>query len=883
MRGLRALYQRLGGLFRKSGRDRELAEELQSHLEMHIEDNVRAGMSLTEARRQALIKLGGIESTKENYRDRRGIPFLETLARDVRYGLRMLRKSPGFTAVAALTLAFGIGANTYIFSLVDALVLRPIEFRNPGRLVALWERLPGEGIERNEPSPANFLDWKAQNHVFDHIAAQGWWDANLGGVEHPEHLHGFLVSPDYFSVLEAQPMLGRTFLPEEGTPGKDRVAMLSYALWRDHFGSDPSIAGKTALINGINYTIAGVMGPKFNYPTGSQIWAALAFTPLQETYRGAHYLHGIAHLGAGISLKQAQAEMSAIASRLERQYPETNTGRDVNVMPLMESEVGQTRAPLAVLLAAVGLVLLIACANISNLLLARASTRQRETAIRAALGATRRRLIRQSLVESMLLGLLGGGLGVLFAFFCLEVQIIRIPPEFARMIPGWGRIAINTPVLLFTSVISLGTGLVFGFLPALRASRLNVNDTLKEGAPSAGLGRRRGLLRNALIVTEVSLSLALLATAGLMMKSFVRLEHVSPGFNPDRVLTMFVALPHAKYTSDQQTAGFYEQLVERVQNLPGVQSAAAANIVPMGGMNETSTIRIEGMPELKPGQEPEANDRTVSNSYFSTMQIPILRGREFTGQDSAKGQLVVAINEAFAARFWPGEDPLGKRMRFSGRPEDQPWRTVVAVVGNVRNQLDVPAPAEMYFPLRQQTRNTMALVVRTIPDPRSMEEGIRAQVAALDRDQPVFNVMTTDDLRSVSVIAQRVGGTLMSAFAGFSLVLSAVGLFGVIAYAVSERTHEIGIRMALGAEPRKVFRLIVGQGMTLALIGLLIGLPIALGMGRAVSGLLYGVAPNDFETFAGVAAMLGAVAFAACYIPARRAMRIDPMVALRHD
>ena len=790
------------------------------------------------------------------------------------------RASP---AVAVLTLALGIGANTYIFSIVDALLLRPMEFSDPARIVALWERLPSAGIERNELSPANFLDWKAQNHVFDLIAAQSWWDANLGGVEHPEHLHGFLVTPDYFAALEAQPMLGRTFLQEEGTPGKDHVAMLSYSLWRDHFASDRTIVGKTVLLNGTGFTVAGVMGQEFNYPSGAQVWGVLAFSPQLEANRSAHYLHGVAHLSAGITRARAQAEMSAIASRLAQQYQQTNAGRDVNVMPLMESEVGQTRAPLVIMLAAVGLVLLIACANISNLLLARASSRHRETAIRSALGATRRRLIRQWLVESMLLGLLGGGLGILLAYFFLGAQVIRIPAQFARMIPGWDKIAINTPVLLFTSVVSLGTGLLFGFLPALAASRFNVNDTLKEGAPSAGVGRRHGLLRNALIVSEVALSLALLATAGLMMKSFVRLERVSPGFNADRLLTMFVALPDKKYPSDQQTANFFEQLIGRVQALPGVQSAGAANMIPLTGMNGTSTIRIEGQPEPKLGQDPEANYRSVSNSYFRAMQIPILRGREFASADTAKGQLVLAVNEAFAMRYWPGEDPLGKRIRFSGPPQNRPWRTVVAVVGNIKNQLDVPAPDEMYFPLRQQTESTMGLVVRTSSDPRGMEESVRAQVAALDRDLPVFDVMTMDDLRSTSMIAQRIGGTLMAAFAAFALVLAAIGLFGVIAYTVSERTREIGIRIALGAKPKEVFRLVVGQGMTLALIGLLVGLPLALGMGRAVAGLLYGVAPNDFATFAGVAILLALVALAACYIPARRAMRVDPIIALRYE
>jgi predicted permease len=861
----------------------DLDDDIREHIAQETQDNIERGMSPEEAKYAAMRKFGNVTRVKEETREVWNPVWIEQLVEDVRFGLRMLRKSPGFTAVAVLTLALGIGANTYIFSLVDSLLLRPMEFQDPSRIVALWERLPAVSLDRNEVSPANFLDWKAQNHVFDHIAVQAWWDANLGGVEHPEHLHGFLVTPGYFQALNAQPMLGRTFLEEEGTPGKDHVAMLSYGLWRDHFASDSSIVGKSVLLNGIDFTVVGVMRPEFNYPSGAQVWGALAFSPQLEANRGSHYLHGVAHLGAGVTRKRAQAEMSAIASRLAQEYPQTNTGRDVNVMPLMESEVGETRAPLVIMLAAVGLVLLIACANISNLLLARASSRQRETAIRSALGATRRRLIRQWLVESMLLGLLGGGLGILFAFLCLRAEVIHIPAEFARIIPGWSKIRINTPVLLFTTVISLGTGLIFGFLPALTASRLNVNDTLKEGAPSAGLGRRRGLLRNALMVSEVALSLALLATAGLMMKSFVRLERVSAGFNTDRLLTMFVALPDAKYKSDPQTVTFYEQLIERVRNLPGVENAATANMIPLNKMNETSSIRIEGRPEPKPGQEPDANYRIVSDSYFRTMQIPVLHGREFTTQDSAKSQLVVTVNEAFAARYWPGEVALGKRIRFSGPPEKEPWRTVVAVVGNIKNQLDLPAPPEMYFPLRQQSENTLALVVRTSSDPRSMEETVRAQVVALDRDLPVFDVSTMDDLRSVSVLPQRIGGTLMTAFAGFALVLAAIGLFGVIAYSVAERTHEIGIRIALGAKPREIFRLVVGQGMALALIGLLIGLPLALGMGRAVAGLLYGVAPNDFTTFASVATIFASVAFAACYIPARRAMRVDPIIALRYE
>ena len=861
----------------------ELDEDIRNHIETETQDNIDRGMSPEEARYAAMRKFGNVTRIKEDTNEVWSMVWLEQLLQDVRFGLRMLRKSPGFTAVAVLTLALGIGANTYIFSVVDALVFRPMAFPDPARLVALWERVPSAGLNRNELAPANFLDWKQQNHVFDHIAAYSWWNANLGGVERPEHLHGIQVTPDFFTTLEAQPVLGRAFLPEEGTPGKDLVAMLGYDLWRDHFAADPSILGKPVLLNGIKYTVVGVMGANFNYTTGAQVWSPLTFPPDVQANRGGHYLLAVAHLAAGVRREAAQAEMSAIASQLAQQYPQTNTGRDINVMPLMESEVGEARALLVIMLMAVGLVLLIACANISNLMLARAGNRQRETAIRVALGATRLRLIRLSLVESTLLGLLGGGLGILLVFLFLKFPLFQIPRDFARLIPGWGKIAINTPVLLFTLVVSLSTGLIFGLLPALGASRPNVSDTLKEGAPSASMGRRRGRLRNVLIVAEVAVSLALLATAGLMMRSFVHLEQVSPGFNPDRVLTMFIALPSAKYNSDQQVATFYEQLLDRVQNLPGVQSTAAANILPMSKMNTISNIRIDGRPEPKPGEEPGANVRAVSNSYFQTMQIPIDRGREFTSQDSAEGQQVVAVNEAFAARFWPGEDPIGKRVRLSGPLNTEPWRIVVAVVGNIRNQMDVPSPAEMYFPLRQQTRPTMVLVIRTATDPRRLTESVRAQVVALDGDLPVFDVMTMEDWRSISVLPQKIAGSLMAAFAGFALVLSAMGLFAVIAYSVSERTHEIGIRIALGAGRREIFRLVVGQGMLLALFGLLLGLPLALGMGRAVAGLLYGIAPNDFTTFAGVSAILAAVALAACCVPARRAMGVDPMVALRHE
>ena len=868
---------------RRNRMTRDLDSEIADHIERETEINIERGMPAEEARYAALRKFGNVTRVKEEVREVWSVVWLDQLLQDVRVGLRMLRHNPGFTAVVTLTLALGIAANTYIFTMVDTLVLHPMELRDPQRTVAVWERVPSAGVERNELSPANFLDWQSQSHAFDHIAAQSWWEVNLGGVDRPEHLHGFQVTSDYFAALQAQPMIGRTFLPEEGVAGKNHVAVFSYSLWRDRFASDPAITGRSVLLNSIPYTVIGVMGPNFSYPSGAEIWGALAFTPDERTNRGFHYLHGVAHLAPGVTLEQARAELGAIAARLAQRYPESNTGREANLIPLVDSEVSRTRMLLSVMLVAVGLVLLIACANISNLLLARARARQRETAIRTALGATRFRLLRQWLVESLLLGLLGGALGIFIVYLGLQIRLIHVPAEFSRMILGWQKVAINTPVLLFTLAVSLGTGLLFGLLPALGVSRLNVNDALKEGTPAAGLGRRRGVLRSVLIVAEVALSLALLVTAGLMMQSFVRLQSVSPGFNPDKLLTMSISLPETQYASNPQITNFYEQLLSRVQALPGVQNAAAANMLPLAGANMTRAIRIDGAPEPKPGEVPQANFRTVSDSYFGAMQVPLLRGREFSAQDSAASLPVVAVNQAFAAHFWPGQDAIGKRMRCDGDLRDNPWQTVVAVVGNVRNDLDQAASPEMYFPLRQQPSAGMSLIVRSATDPHSLVEPIRAELAALDRNLPVFQVLTMDDWRSFSVIGQKLGGMLMSSFAVFALLLAATGLFGVIAYHVTERTREIGIRIALGAGRRQIMRLVVGEGMLLTLIGLPVGLALAIAMGRAISGLLYGVKPHDPATLLGVAAVLVVVAFVACYIPARRAMRVDPIAALRHE
>jgi putative ABC transport system permease protein len=876
------MWRRLKMLGRREEFARELDEEMRSHREMRERELAERGVEPDEARYAAARAFGNAAALGEQGREAWGWRWLEDFLQDLRFGARMLRKNPGFTLTAVLTLALGIGANSYIFSMVDALLLRPLAFPQPERLVALWERVPSEGIDRSETSPANYLDWEKQNHAFDHLAAFVWWDVNVGGIERPDHVRGFQVTPDFFAALEVQPMLGRGFLEEEGHPGKDQVAVLSYTIWRERFGSDPAVIGKRVLLNGVSCTIVGVMGPEFNYPAGSRIWAPLTFGPELAANRGAHYLRGVAHLRPGTSVAQAQAEMSAIAASLAKEFPQSDLGRDVHVQSLLDSEVGMAQKPLMVVVVAVGLVLLIACGNISNLLLARSDRRKRETAIRTALGATRLRLVRQSLVESVLLGLLGGGTGILLAVWCLHAKLIAVPAEFVELVPGLNHLRMNLPVLLVTLGISVGTGLVFGFLPALRGSRPDVNEALKEGGAGSGAGRSRTFLRSSLIVAEVALSLTLLTCAGLLMKSFVHLLNVSPGFNPNRVLTMFVALPQVKYPEDERAVNFFEQLVRRVEALPGVQSVATVNMLPLGGANMTRTIRIEGQPEPAPGHEPEASFRSISTGYFRTMQIPLPEGREFTEQDSATHH-AVAVNQAFVETYWPGKDALGKHMRFSGPVESNPWYEVVAVIGNVRNQLPEPARPEMYFPMREQVQRTMALVIRTSVLPTSLAESARAEVQKLDPDQPVFDVMTMEDWRSVSVIAQQVAGTLMAAFAALALLLALVGLYGVIAYMVVERRREISIRMALGARPREIFAIVIGEGGRLALIGIAVGLAASLGLAKAIGGLLFGVSATDAGTFVGVSAILLGTALGACYIPARRAMRVDPMVALRHE
>jgi putative ABC transport system permease protein len=794
----------------------------------------------------------------------------------------MLTKSPGVTAVAVLTLALGIGANTAIFSVVHALLLKPLPFPEMERLVAIWDE--SARYSHNEVTVANYLDWKAQSQSFEHLGVYRWWSTNLTGVEPPERVQGFLVSASLLDALGMKPALGRSFRTEENEPGKDQVAILMHGLWQRRFGGDPNIVGQTITLNGVARTIIGVMPPEFNFPRGAEVLAPLAFTPELSRNRGNHAYLAVGRLKAGGSLEQAQADISTIARRLEQQYPETNTGLSAIVYPLLADTVRQYRAALLVLMGAVGFVLLIACANVANLMLARTTGRLREVAIRAALGAGRGRIVRQLMTESLVLAVLGGALGVLLAVWGLDLLKASLPDDALRFVPGLNKLGLNYPVLGFTLLVSVLTGMIFGLAPALQASKPNLNEALKEGGggkSTAGLGRHR--LRATLVVAEVALSLMLLVGAGLLMKSFLNLLNTSPGFNPENVLTMNLILPTAKYTNNQQRAAFYQELVERVKPLPGVDAVGLVNHLPLGGSNSSTSFLIEGVPEPPPGQQFSGRYRACTPDYFRALGITVLIGRAFTEQDRAASPPVVIVNDTLAKKFFPNGEAVGKRFRFTGPLAENPWRQIVGVIADVKHELNTPVQPEYYLPYAQDPWNAMVLVARTRSEPMALASAIQGQVRAIDNDQPVFGVKTMEQVRDDAVSLHSFSAILLGIFAGIALVLAVVGLYGVISYSVSQRTHEIGIRVALGAGRRDVLRLVVGQGMKLAVIGVVIGVVGSLALTQLMKSLLFEVNAGDPTTFVALPLMLLGVTLVACYVPARRATRVDPMVALRYE
>jgi predicted permease len=803
---------------------------------------------------------------------------MQTLWQDLRYGARMLLKNPGFTLIAVITLALGIGANAAIFNVVNAVLLRPLPFKEPERLIMIREtKLPQ--FPEFSVSPGNFLDWKSQNTVFERLVAFNGSSFNLIGTGDPEQLRGQRVTEGFLAMLGAQPELGRDFLPEEDQPGRNNVVILSHGLWQRRFGGDPKIINQPITLSGRSYTVIGVMPATFNFGgRETELWTPMGFTSDDAQNHGGHYLSAIGQLKPGATLEQARSEMSAIAGRLAQQYPGPNAGWNVKLMPLLEFIVRSIEPALLVLLGAVAFVLLIACANVANLLLARAAGREKEIAIRTALGARRWRIVRQLLTESALLAMAGGVAGLLLAKWGTDLLLKLAPQDLPRM----NDVSLDGRVLAFTAAVTLLTGMIFGLVPALQVSKPNLTETMKDaGGRGSTEGGRRQFIRGSLVVLEVASALLLLVGAGLLIKSFWRLQQVNPGFNPNNALTMSVALPSRKYPEENQQSAFFQQLLEKVRTLPGVQAAGASNVIPLGGDFVLGFV-IEGRPPLPPGAGQSTNYYAVSADYFKAMGIPLLRGRVFTEQDTRNTTRVAVISESMAKRMFPNEDPIGKRIHVTNGPTV--FREIVGIVGDVKQYgLDQDTTLQTYEPYTQQPFSFMTLIVRTAGDPTNLTSAIRNQVLSVDKEQPISGVRTLEQRVSISIAQQRFSTLLLGVFAAVALALAAVGIYGVLSYAASQRTHEIGIRMALGARNGDVLKMVIGQGMRLALAGVTLGVGAALALTQLMKRLLFGVTAVDPITYAAIALLLTLVALFACWIPARRAAKVDPMIALRFE
>ena len=889
MRRLRAWLVRLTGLFTKRRRERELAEELESHLQMHIEDNLRAGMSPAEARRQALIKLGGLEQAKENYRDRRGLPMIETLIQDVRYGLRQLRRNPGFTAVAVLTLALGIGTNATIFTFVSALLLKPPSaIEKPSRLFAIWNQLPhGEPryVQQNYP---DYVYYREHNTVFAGLLAFSSDPQNVSWSTSGQSqlIEGQLVSGNFFSVLGVRPLLGRWFLPEEDqTSGRDPVVVLSHSFWQQRLGSDPAVVGKLLTLNGHGFRVVGVTPGNFKgieTILEPDLWAPIMMQheihPGDDllSRRTSYWIYAVGRLKPGVASSQALAELNVLARQLAQAHPEGNKGWGAAVTPLTgvyDPDFRRFIGPLMMLLMTlVGLILLIACANAANLLLAQASNRSREMAIRAAIGASRGRLIRQVLTEAILLSFAAGCVGVLLANWTAPLLMNLKPPTLSF-------IAIEAPVdwrvLGFTFLVSLLTGVIFGLGPALRSSKVNVASRLRDESTTTAKSR----LRNVLVVGEVALCMLLLIGAGLCLRSLQNAESIDPGFEISHRLAVSLDLRPLGY-SESRGRSLYSQMLDRINTLPGVRSASLASYLPLGFTNLGVGIVIDGH-EPRQGQPvPTAGLAAVGPRYFQTMGIPLLQGREFNSQDGETAPSVIVINQEMARRYWPGRNPIGQRISFAGG--NNPSFEIVGVVktGKYRG-LREPAQPFMYRPLSQFYSTRATLVVQSAGDPKALLAPVQRAIHEIDSSVPVTDAETLEQYMSVPLFTAHLTGILLSALGLLALSLATAGLYAVVAYSVAQRTHEIGVRMALGAERREVMRLVVGQGFRLTLVGVGIGIVVALALTRFLSSILYGVKPTDPLTFAAVSLILTAAALAASYLPARRATKVDPMTALR--
>jgi putative ABC transport system permease protein len=804
---------------------------------------------------------------------------METIFKDIRYGIRSLAKHPAFTAIALITLALGIGANTAIFSVVNAVLLRPLPFDDPDRIVWVWDTAPQLGTLPT--SLPDFLGWREQNRSFDRLAAFQSGSMFVDAGDGTTDTRVGLVTPELFSVFHVSPILGRTFTNEETLPGRFRVAVLSHSMWQSRFGSDPNVSGRTLQLNGATYAIIGVMPAGFSYPDRAELWRPLPIDPAKLD-PGPHYLSVVGRLKPGVTLAQAQADMSVIAARLSQQYKEKNAGHGVKLEPLTNVVVGDIALALDVLLGAVGFVLLIACANLANLMLARVGARQKEIAVRTALGASRLRIVRQLLTESIMLAVAGGAAGLLLAIWTVR-WIVSLS---ADTIPRVHEISVDLRVAGFTLLVSVVTGVLFGLAPAIQVSRPDLTDALKEsGRATAGLRRNR--LRSALVISEVALSLVLLVGAGLMIRSFAKLNQVDPGFKPGQVITVGVALLPSKYPEDEQVAQGFSQILEHAANAPGVLSAGAISDLPLTGSNISDSFTIEGRAPIPKEAEPSTEYHIVTPRYFESMGIPLLSGRDIAPTDTRQSPNVVVINDVFARRHFAGENPLGHRLRLQGQERDP--LVIVGVINNVRNiALDKQPTPEVYVPFLQDPlfpsyQRAMTIAARTKSDPGAIAGTLRAALTSVDKSLPVYALKPLPEHLRDSLTRRRFNLVLLSVFGGVALLLAAVGIYGVISYGVTQRTHEMGIRTALGAKPRDVLKLVVRQAMVLALGGVGIGLLASLALTRLMKSLLFSVSVTDPMTFVAIAVLMTLIALLACLIPARRATKVDPLVALRYE
>jgi len=802
---------------------------------------------------------------------------METLFKDIRYGIRSLLKRPGFTAVALIALALGIGANTAIFSLVNAVLLRQLPFPEPDRLVWVYGNIRN-GTNRASVAPQDFLDYRKDNTTFEEFAAMFVVarPLNLTGSGEPERLTGAAVTGNYFQALGVKPALGRTLQMENETSGRDQVAVLSDGLWQRRFGGDPNVVGKTVSLDGRTFEVIGVMPRDFSFPQSTELWVPLNFGSSPEMkQRKAHFLRPIGKLKPGVTLAQAQADMDVIASRLEDQFPDSNKNWNLRLVSLREQLVGNTRPTLLLLFGAVGFVLLIACANVANLLLVRAATREREIALRTALGAGRFRIVRQMVTESLVLSIFGGLLGVLLAIWGVDA-LVKLS---AGTIPATATVRIDGTVLVFTLLISIVTGVLFGLAPALRMLKINLSESLKEGGRSGSEGGRRNRTRSVLVVLESAIAVVLLIGAGLLVRSLIRLQNTNPGFDSQNVLTMRVDLTRQKYSTPEKAGSFFTQLESRLQGLPGVETVGFVSELPLSGQPNDMPFTVDGRPAASQSEGFGADFRRVNQQYFKALRIPLLRGRNFTEQEVQQSAKVVVISDLLARAVFPNEEPLGQRLIMMMGKE--PWE-IIGVVGDIRHRSlgADPLPA-MYLPTYQMGGTN--LVLRTNTDPASLATAVRKEVQDIDPDQPVAVVRTMDEWLARSTAEPRYRTALLALFAILAMVLASTGIYGVMSYSVNQRTHEIGVRMALGARRFDVLRLMVQQGMVLVVLGVAIGVAGAVALTRVMESLLFGVTAKDPLTFVAVAALLTIVAFVACYVPARRATKVDPLVALRYE